>query len=321
MTLRAMRSGASSCEPYTQPSMIRVLGTAIAGLLGLAFGSFLNVCLSRWPEGESVVKPRSHCRNCGRTLAWWENIPLLSWLALRGRCRTCRTKISWRYPLVELAVGVLWAIPAWKFMPEFLSSWMPATILGWDFVAVIGMFTFCWLLVGLAVLDAENLWLPDRITLPGIALGFLFATAKATLDALSPLHDTVNRSEVIRYEVGKAALSSFEGILLAAALILLIRWTYWLIRRREGIGLGDAKLMAMLGAWLGLSGALLSFAIGILLGAVFALVILAVPASRRESETWHLSKLPLGTFLCIGGIISALWGQPIIAAYVRWLGL
>ncbi len=86
-------------------SMIRIVGTILAGLLGLAFGSFLNVCLSRWPEGESVVKPRSHCRNCGRTLAWWENVPLVSWIALRGRCRTCKAKISWRYPLVELAVG------------------------------------------------------------------------------------------------------------------------------------------------------------------------------------------------------------------------
>jgi leader peptidase (prepilin peptidase)/N-methyltransferase len=300
--------------------MIRILGTILAGLLGLAFGSFLNVCLSRWPEGESVVKPRSHCRNCGRTLTWWENVPVLSWLALRGRCRTCNAKICWRYPLVELALGTLWAIPAWKFMPEFFKPWMPVTILLWDLVAVAGMFTFYWLLVALAVFDAESLWLPDWITLPGIAFGFLFACAKATLDALSPLHDTVNRFEVIRYENGRAALSSFEGMLIAAALILLIRWTYWLVRRREGIGLGDAKLIAMLGAWLGLSGALLSFAIGVMLGAIFALVLLAVPAARRESDTWLLSKLPLGTFLCIGGIISALWGQPIIAAYLHWAG-
>jgi leader peptidase (prepilin peptidase)/N-methyltransferase len=111
------------------------------------------------------------------------------------------------------------------------------------------------------------------------------------------------------------------GAIGAAFLVLLIRWIYWITRRREGIGLGDAKLMAMLGAWLGLSGALLSFAIGVMLGAVFALVILAVPAARRESDTWLLSKLPLGTFLCIGGIVSALWGQPIIAAYLRWVGL
>jgi len=84
--------------------MIRVLGTVFAALLGLAFGSFLNVCLSRWPQDESVAAPRSHCRSCGRTLPWWENVPLLSWLALRGRCRSCKAWIGWRYPLVELAV-------------------------------------------------------------------------------------------------------------------------------------------------------------------------------------------------------------------------
>ncbi len=106
--------------------MIRILGTIFAGLLGLAFGSFLNVCLSRWPAGESVVKPRSHCRQCGRTLAWWENVPLVSWLALRGRCRTCRAWIGWRYPLVELAVGIPWAIYGWRESIALLNPDLPA---------------------------------------------------------------------------------------------------------------------------------------------------------------------------------------------------
>jgi leader peptidase (prepilin peptidase)/N-methyltransferase len=108
-------------------------------------------------------------------------------------------------------------------------------------------------------------------------------------------------------------------VLAAAALILLIRWIYWLIRRREGIGLGDAKLMAMLAAWLGLPGALLSFGLGVVLGALVAIVMLIIP-TRRSPESWAMSKLPLGTFLCIGGIISCLWGQPIIAAYRYWAG-
>jgi leader peptidase (prepilin peptidase)/N-methyltransferase len=109
-------------------------------------------------------------------------------------------------------------------------------------------------------------------------------------------------------------------VLAAAGLILLIRWLYWLVRRREGIGLGDAKLMALLAAWLGLPGALLAFGLGIVLGALAAVVLLAVPSARRDSETWAFSKLPLGTFLCIGGIVSSLWGQPIIATYLRWAG-
>src|SRR5271167_4218960 len=100
--------------------MILFLPTIFAGLCGLAFGSFLNVCVSRWPLGESVVSPRSHCRGCGRTLAWWENVPLLSWILLRGRCRGCSAPISWRYPLVELTVALLWAAAAWRYVPAAL---------------------------------------------------------------------------------------------------------------------------------------------------------------------------------------------------------
>jgi leader peptidase (prepilin peptidase)/N-methyltransferase len=111
------------------------------------------------------------------------------------------------------------------------------------------------------------------------------------------------------------------AILAAAGLILLIRWLYWLIRRREGIGLGDAKLMAMLAAWLGFPGALLAFVLGVILGALVAVVQLAVPSVRNPSQPRSAGKLPLGTFLCIGGIVSSLWGRQIIAAYLRWADL
>ncbi len=144
--------------------MIRIVGTILAGLLGLAFGSFLNVCLSRWPEDESIVQPRSHCRSCERTLAWWENVPLVSWLALRGCCRSCGAWIGWRYPLVELAVGVLWAVAAWQFLN--LISLPDAPTLNIAFADALGKMIFYWLLVALAVLDSEHLWLPNFITLP-----------------------------------------------------------------------------------------------------------------------------------------------------------
>jgi len=283
--------------------MIRILGTIFAGLFGLAFGSFLNVCLSRWPAGESVVKPRSHCRQCGRTLTWWENVPLVSWLALRGRCRTCRAWIGWRYPLVELAVGCLLAIVAWRSYNAFFPL---------EFAA--GMMFLVWVLIGLAVLDAEHLWLPDAITLPSIALGFAwwFFQGKQIGWALGIPPTPWEDAE----EAGKRLLA----ILTAAGLVLLIRWVYWLIRRREGVGLGDAKLMALLAAWLGLPGALLAFVVGVVLGAFVALGQLAVPATRNQSERWAMGKLPLGTFLCIGGIVSSLWGQTILAAYQRWAG-
>jgi leader peptidase (prepilin peptidase)/N-methyltransferase len=299
--------------------MIRILGTVFAGLVGLAFGSFLNVCLSRWPAGESVVKPRSHCRACGRTLAWWENAPLVSWLALRGRCRTCHARIGWRYPLVELALGALWAMIASQSISRFPNS----TTLGLSIsysplflfqtaVTVGGMMLFTWTLVGLAALDAEHLWLPDIVTLPAILLGIVVSMLRG-----DPLLATSHPPLSVLNQLLRLAFS----ILIAGGLILVIRWLYWLIRRREGIGLGDAKLMAMLAAWLGLPGALLAFSIGVVVGAAAALLLLAVPAARPESQTWAVTKLPLGTFLCIGGIVSALWGRPILAAYLRWSGL
>ena len=290
--------------------MIRILGTIFAALLGLAFGSFLNVCLSRWPDGESIVQPRSHCRNCTHTLAWWENVPLVSWLALRGRCRNCRTWIGWRYPLMELALGVLWAVSAWQSLEPALSS--DSLPVYYALAHAVGSFIFYWLLIALAALDAEHLWLPDWLTLPGILLGYIFFNVQSLLNE-RPL-------EVGMSTFGYVAMNLI-GILAAAGIILLIRWVYWLIRRREGVGLGDAKLMAMLAAWLGLPGALLAFGLAVVLGAAIALLLIAIPSKTADSNAWALKKLPLGTFLCVGGVVSSLWGERIIAAYLRWSGL
>ena len=303
--------------------MIRILGTIFAGLMGLAFGSFLNVCLSRWPQGESVVSPRSHCRNCGRTLAWWENVPLVRWLALRGRCRTCRAWIGWRYPLVELAVGALWAQQTWRFFESLSQPVFPegaAFGLKWAFFDAAAKMLLYWLLVALAVLDVENLWLPNRLTIPGIlsGLGFSIAAAYRMSWGSNGASDWGAGSVFLEGTFLAYLLAIVLGVLLAAGLILLFRWLYWLIRHREGIGLGDAKLMALLAAWLDLPGALLAFGIGIVFAALVAVVLLVLPSARLDISAWAAKKLPLGTFLCIGGIISSLWGQPILAAYLRW---
>jgi len=182
---------------------------------------------------------------------------------------------------------------------------------------------FIWLLIALALLDAENLWLPDFLTLTGVVIGFLYAACEPAilwkLDSLTQIPLT-EESESTPFGLFTPALSRLAGILAAALLILAIRWVYWLLRHREGIGLGDAKLMAMLAAWLGLPGALLSFAIGVILGAIVGVIVLA-RGPREGAESPALAKLPLGTFLSIGGIISSLWGQPIIAAYMRYAGL
>jgi leader peptidase (prepilin peptidase)/N-methyltransferase len=324
--------------------MIPIFATVFAGLLGLAFGSFLNVCVTRWPLGESPAKGRSHCRSCGRTLAWWENIPLASWLALRGRCRTCRASIGWRYPLVELAVGVLWAFAAWRVLEGAADLSLPIGVLGYQLSVVAGMMVFLWLLVALAVLDAENLWLPDQLVWPGIVLGiltsFIWLAMASKLSEkyfdiihLSALPMTMSMESVMKLGYFLEAIR-FPGIgnplvgllvllagpILAAASILLIRWLYWIVRRREGLGLGDAKLMAMLAAWLGLDGALLAFSIGCLLGALTALALLALPRTRTGEQNWALKKLPFGTFLCLGAIVSVFWGTPLIDLYRRWAG-
>jgi len=304
--------------------MIRILGTVFAGLLGLAFGSFLNVCLSRWPQGESVVQPRSHCRDCDHVLAWWENIPLLSWLALRGCCRRCKAAISWRYPLVELAIGVLWAWIASRSYPDVPGDFVPIPLLVYEIGTRILQMFLIWVLMAMAALDAEHLWLPNFLTIPGALVGLTFAALDpfilSKLDSLTglPLTEGMGRMQLGLWTPG---LLRLLAILTAAGLILLIRWLYKLIRHREGMGLGDAKLMALLAAWLGLPGALLAFVIGSLIGTAVALIVLAAPKEARHGQSWATVKLPFGTFLCIGGIVSALWGRPILAAYLHWSGL
>ena len=293
--------------------MIRVLGTAFFALLGLAFGSFLNVCATRWPEGESMVRPGSHCRSCGRTLNWYENVPLASWIVLRGRCRTCGAWIGWRYLLVEATMGGLWGVIGFRHFSHLLEpganlAVQPATP-PYGLLGALGLLAFCWLLVWLAVLDAEHFWVADGITIPGMFLGLaysLFCTEQAGVS--------------MHAEFWKALGMRVLAVLVSAGLILLIRWSYWLFRHREGIGLGDAKLMAMIAAWLGLPHAMLAFVLGVLLGTVLALALLFVPAERRGSESWAHARLPLGTFLCMGGIVSALWGGRMIAAYLRYSG-
>jgi leader peptidase (prepilin peptidase)/N-methyltransferase len=209
-------------------------------------------------------------------------------------------------------VGALWAIFVWHISVQFQVSEIanqqgiiPPHIC---FIPLIGTMFFLWLLVGIAVLDAEHFWIADAITLPGIALGIAFSVLYE-----STLRTPLREQSLFWIQMVEHLLS----ILAAAGLILLIRWAYWLFRRREGIGLGDAKLMALLAAWLGLPQALLAFVVGVVLG---ALVAVAMMVTRRNSDGLAASKLPLGTFLCIGGIVSSLWGGPMIDHYLRWAG-
>jgi len=288
--------------------MIRILGTVFSVLAGVAFGSFMNVCLSRWLKSGTVVNPRSRCRNCESTPAWWENLPLMSWIALRGRCRHCHSRTSWRYSLVELSVGAIWGLLGWRLTDLLINTEFGFTLPHLNLEYTAGIMIFCWALVGIATLDARHFNLSDLVTLPGVAIGVVFYL----LTSEQMVWSFVTESTSIK-EIGKRLLA----VIAAGGLVMLIRWVYWLFRRQNILGLGEANLMAMLAAWLGLPGALLAFGIGVLLGTAMTLAYLAVHAARRNPEGWKMPEFPLGTFVCTGGIVSCLWGPQIISAFMR----
>jgi len=249
---------------------------------GLLLGSFLNVCIVRLPAGESVVRPRSHCRQCGQPIAGWDNIPLLSWLLLRAACRACGERISWRYPLIELATCGLFVMCCLHFSPGWEAG-------GWSLL--------CFLLLGLAVMDAETLLLPDAFTLPGLGASVLFAG----------LH---------RGLIG-AALSLLAAAA-AAATLLLISGVYWLIRRRMGMGLGDVKLLAMLAAWLGVQQAVLVLFLGVLVGALYGVGMLLFQRRQHNPLPAGQFPVPFGTMLCAAGLYSIFLGPRILHWYLQF---
>jgi leader peptidase (prepilin peptidase)/N-methyltransferase len=242
---------------------------ALAALLG----SFLNVCISRLPRGESVVYPPSHCPRCREPIRFYDNVPLVSFAVLGGRCRSCRDPISWRYPLVEaLSVGigllVLWRFgTTWEGLRAFVLSLALVTV---------------------AFTDLETLLIPNRITLPGIAAGLLLRLHPSPRDVVDGLW----------------------GALVAGGIFYVIMWGSPLVFGREGMGFGDVKLAAMMGAFLGLSVVLVAIFVGVVAGGVTA-VILLLTGKRRLGE-----YLPFGTFLSLGGVVAAMWGHPILAWYL-----
>ena len=268
--------------------MPEILIAIFVVLFGLAFGSFLNVCISRLPRHESLVRPRSRCPRCGAMIRALDNIPILSWILLRARCRHCRQSIAWRYPAVEFAIAALFLLCYLRF---------GLTIAG------IGSAILCFLLLGLAVMDAETLRLPDAFTLPGLGLGILYA-------AFAPAGDWVERLA----HAGMALLWAA----LAGLFLLLIRWFYRVVRHREGLGMGDIKLLAMIAAWLGPAPTLLTLLLACVAAALFGLVTVMLSRGARPIRT---TRLPLGSFLCAAALYTVFAGDPIIAWYMRFYGM
>ena len=254
-------------------------------LFGLAFGSFLNVCITRLPQHASLVHPGSHCPRCGAAIRPQDNVPLLSWMLLGGRCRSCRERIPWRYPAVELATAAL-------FLLSYLRDGLG--------VAGAGLAVFCFLLLGLAVMDAERMRLPDAFTLPGLLLGLVHA-------AQLPAHSLQQRLAA----AGEALLWA----VLAALALLFIRWVYFLLRNEEGIGMGDVKLLAMIAAWLGPAPTVLTLLLGTTAAALYGVAMVGLSG---EEGGFRTTRLPMGSFLCAAGLYVVFAGEPILAWYMKF---
>lgn len=262
----------------------------LAFLFGLLIGSFLNVCIHRWPRDLSVVTPRSQCPKCGNMIAWYDNVPLLSFALLGGKCRHCGARISWRYPVVELMTGALFL--------NFIYGAHGVT------VPAIKMCIFSALMVGLLFSDLEERILPDELTKGGMALGFLFAL-------IVPVPSNVAQSLLwlVGLDLNGVAASVAEATF-GAAIPAFFLWAagavYEKIRHKEGLGFGDVKLIAMVGSFFGLQGALLVWLLGSVSASILGFGYIKVTGKDAGSY-----ELPYGTFLCAAALIVAVFEKQI----------
>ena len=249
----------------------------VASLFGLFFGSFLNVCIYRIPRDVSIVFPRSFCPECGRTIAWYDNIPVISYSVLLGHCRKCGKAIGLRYPAVEIATAVLFGAVVLRYG----FSW-----------AALKWLTLEALLVLLFWTDLEERILPDELTLGGTLFGFVFALFVPVQDDVTALW-MGQTSLVLR-----SIFSAFLGAALFALLFWAVASLYTFVRKRQALGLGDIKLLMLIGSFLGLQRGLFALLLGTLAGAILGFLYVVI--RREEIQTY---ELPFGSFLCLGAAI------------------
>jgi leader peptidase (prepilin peptidase) / N-methyltransferase len=249
------------------------LAVAFAALFGAIAGSFLNVCIHRLPSGQSIVWPASACPDCRRSLSWFENIPIVSFLALRGRCRTCRAPISARYLAVEIVTAGMFGAAWWYYGPGPL---------------LIARLVFGCALITLFAIDLEHHLLPNRITLPGIVIGFVFSAFT---------------------EPGWIA--SLIGIAVGGGVLFGVAEVYYRLRHEEGLGMGDVKMLAMIGAFVGWKLTLVTLMMASLSGTVIGLALIA---TGRGSMKY---ALPFGTFLALGAAVATTVGPAMLDWYLR----
>ena len=258
-------------------------------LAGASIGSFLNVCVARWPAGESVVAPRSRCPSCGHAIHWYENIPVLSWIFLRGRCSGCRGAISPQYVLVEFLVGLGWIAALWAYGPTF----------GALRVAVFGT-----VLAGIALTDARHYLIPDGFTVFGLFWVLGTAMAGFFLGEVTPF-------------AGPA--DALLGACVGAGAVSIVGWLGEVALKKEAMGFGDVTLMAVVGAAVGPWRALLTVFVGAAVAAVvFPLLVIPVAwvRSRRAGKEFEMPQVPFGVFLAPAALLTLLWGTQLIEWYV-----
>ena len=271
-----------------------VLIGVFAALFGLVIGSFLNVCIVRIPEGKSIVMPASACPKCGAAIKPWDNIPVLSWLLLGGKCRGCKQPISWMYPVVELLTGAL-------FLGCYLAFGLTTEALKWAI--------FSALLVVLVFTDMRERILPNVVNYSGFAAALLLSLVTKPSDGIALW--IANR--VFEFPPPAPVISLADALLGAAfgsGLLWLVAELYFRLRKREGMGLGDVKMMLMAGAFLGLKRTLLTILAGSVLGSVLGMAFML--AKRKESNY----ELPFGTFLGMAAVLVMFFGTPLVNWYL-----
>jgi leader peptidase (prepilin peptidase)/N-methyltransferase len=249
---------------------------ALAALVGALIGSFLNVCIYRLPRHRSIVWPASACESCGRELSWFENLPIVSWAALGAKCRTCKAPLSVRHPLIEALTALMFGAAAWYYGPTVLLA---------------SRLIFGCALIVLFAIDLEHHLLPNAVTLPGIAVGLAFSLVT---------------------EPGW--MSSLIGAVLGGGVLWAIAEAYYRIRHEEGLGMGDVKMLAMVGAFIGWQLTLVTLMLASITGSVVGVALIA---SRKGDMKY---ALPFGTFLAMGAALAATVGPGLLGWYLGLMG-
>ncbi len=284
--------------------MIEIVMSLLVFLIGASFGSFLNVCIGRWPEGLSVVKPRSRCPKCGHQITASENIPILSWLLLRGRCSGCGERISIQYPIVEALIGFVWLGAYLEFGPTFTAFR----------VAV-----FATVLIGIAITDAKYFLIPDGFTVFGVFFVLVSAFVALYLGESEPF---------------ARPWDAILGMCVGAGAISIVGWLGEVWLKRPAMGFGDVTLMAVVGAAVGQGRSLLTIFIAAVLAPIILLCIVYPLSSRGLADDkgqtelpleaggeWRKRELPFGVFLAPAALITLLFGNAIIDWYLKISGL